>query len=155
HFVLDPIHKQLWRDGQRVALQPQPLAVLHQLVLHAGRVVPSAELLQHAWGSTHVSRATLKVCIRAIRIALADDSENPRYVETVGRQGYRFLVVGSVPSTQPNAASERPVVGRAAVLTQLEEWTARAQDGERQLVFVTGEPGIGKTTVVDLFVDRV
>src|SRR5262245_28585555 len=47
-FVLDPAHKQLWRDGQRVALQPQPLAVLHQLVLHAGRVVPSEDLLRHA-----------------------------------------------------------------------------------------------------------
>ena len=55
-FLLDPTHKQLWRGGERVTLQPQPLAVLHQLVLHAGRVVPSNDLLRHAWGSTHVSR---------------------------------------------------------------------------------------------------
>jgi predicted ATPase len=154
-FLLDASHKQLWQGAKRVALQPQPLAVLHQLVLNAGRVVPSDELLRHAWGGTHVSRTTLKVCIRAIRMALGDDSEKPRYVETVGRLGYRFLIVGAAPRPQPNAIPERAVVGRGAALAQLERCAARAQEGQRQLVFVTGEPGIGKTTVVDLFLERI
>ena len=153
-FLLDPTHKQLWRGGERVTLQPQPLAVLHQLVLHAGRVVPSDDLLRHAWGSTHVSRTTLKGCIRAVRIALGDDAERPRYVETVGRQGYRFLIVGSAPPAQRNADGGT-VVGRAAALAELERSAAQAQQGNRQLVFVTGEPGIGKTTIVDLVLDRI
>ena len=61
------------------------------------------------------------------------------------------------PTLQPGSAPPRPtawtapVVGREAELAQLSQWWARAQAGERHLVFVTGEPGIGKTTLVDAF----
>src|SRR5262249_56117348 len=101
-----------------------------------------------------VRRKTVKGWSRGVRIGLGDDAETARYVETVGRQGYRFLIVGSAPLAQRNA-DEGTVVGRAAPLAELERWAARAQQGDRQLVFVTGEPGIGKTTIVDLVLDRI
>src|SRR5262249_8371211 len=50
---------------------------------------------------------------------------------------------------------EGAVVGRAGPLAELERWAARAQQGDRQLVFVTGGPGVGKTTIVDLVLDRI
>src|SRR5262249_14259317 len=109
-----------------------------------------------AWNGTHVSRAALKVCVRAIRVALDDDAESPRYLETVGREGYRFLCGTVVPERHAaDGVDERPVVGRDGVVAQLVRWAARARQGHRQLVFDTGEPGIGKTTVVDLFLERV
>ncbi|HZR83409.1 MAG TPA: AAA family ATPase [Candidatus Binatia bacterium] len=154
-FRLDPTEMQLWRDGDPVTLQRQPMVVLVHLAANAGRVVSSDELLRLAWADAHVSRTTLKVCVRAIRVALGDDTAAPRYVETVGREGYRFLVGGSVPEPAPPAADARPVVGRDGVLVDLERRTARARAGERQLVLVTGEPGIGKTTVVDAFLERL
>jgi DNA-binding winged helix-turn-helix (wHTH) protein/predicted ATPase len=153
-FRLDPTHMRLWRGDEPIALQRQPLAVLQYLVANPGRVVPAAELLRHAWGGAHVSRTTLKVCVRAIRVALGDDAGDPRYLETVGREGYRFLVLGSLVQRDGNAG-DRPVVGRGAVLDRLERCAAAAQGGERQLVFVTGEPGIGKSTVVDQFARRI
>src|SRR5262245_9604713 len=90
-FRLDPSAKRLWRGAQAVALQAQPLAVLHYLVTHAGRVVPTEELLQEVWAGTHVTRTALKVCVHAIRVALEDTVATPRYLETVGRRGYRFV----------------------------------------------------------------
>ena len=89
------------------------------------------------------------MCIHEIRAALGDDAEAPQYIETVGRQGYRFL---SGPMRQaPAPASVGPVVGRRHEIAQLHQWYARAVGGERQFVVLSGELGIGKTTVVDLF----
>lgn len=66
-FRLDPSKKRLWRGEQEIELQPRPLAVLHYLVEHAGRVVPKEELLKQVWMGTYVTKTALKVCIRAIR----------------------------------------------------------------------------------------
>ena len=155
-FRLDPEQKRLWRGRSAIALQAQPFAVLHYLVTHAGRVVPSEEILRQAWGGAHVSRTALRVCVRAIRVALGDDASEPRYLETVGRNGYRFLLGAAVPAMDRDPGGERrPVVGREGAFRQLEDRAIRAGQGQRQLVFVTGEPGIGKTTVVDLFLERL
>jgi DNA-binding winged helix-turn-helix (wHTH) protein len=164
-FRLDPHKKRLWRGKREIALQPQPLAVLHYLVEHAGRVVPAAELLKEVWAGTYVTKTALKVCVRAIRVALGDDVEAPRYLETVGHLGYRFIGAGpgSAPRVQdsrrePILSPQHPpliVVGREAELEQLHGLLAKTRQGQRQVVFVTGEPGIGKTTVTDLFLERV
>jgi predicted ATPase len=158
-FRLDPVKKRLWREEQEIELQPRPLAVLHYLVEHPGRVVPKEELLKQVWVGTYVTKTALKVCVRAIRKALGEDAVAPRYIETVGQLGYRFLGAGErgeaeTPSAVARAGS-RPVVGRDREVDQLQGWLRHARSGVRQVVFVTGEPGIGKTTVVDLFLDKV
>lgn len=168
-FRLDPVQKRLWRGTQAIALQPQPLAVLHYLVTHVGRVVPAEELLKQVWAGTHVTKTALKVCIRAIRVALGDEATAARYVETVGRRGYRFI--GPLPSLQFVAPSSPPIlnplpplrlpqsaihiVGRDATLAQIHRILGQAETGRRQVMFLTGEAGIGKTTVVEVFLQQV
>ena len=103
----------------------------------------------------------LRVCIQEIRAALGDQFIAPTWIETVGRSGYRFI--GSVASSQDSVVSSldapptlnpqsrlSTVVGRDAGLAELRYWLDRAVSGERQLIFIMGEPGIGKTTLLSL-----
>jgi len=141
--------------------------VLCYLVEQAGQLVTKEELLKTLWPNVRVGDAVLKVCIREIRVALDDQAKAPQFIETVHRRGYRFIeevvssqqsVVNSPPpSTQSSALSPQhsALVGRDTELTQLHQWLAKAQNGERQIVFVTGEAGIGKTTVVEAFLDQL
>ena len=74
-------------------------------------------------------------------------ADAPRYLATVGRQGYRFLVGDDREVTPPLLA--RPLVGRQGEVETLQSWFQRAAQGARQFVLVSGEAGVGKTTVVD------
>jgi TolB-like protein/DNA-binding winged helix-turn-helix (wHTH) protein/tetratricopeptide (TPR) repeat protein len=92
-FELDLESLELSRDGAPVALQPQPAQVLAALAEHAGQMVSRQELEDLLWPrGTHVDREQgLNYCIRQIRLALGDDSQRPRFVETLPRRGYRFV----------------------------------------------------------------
>src|SRR5262245_27376411 len=151
-FRLEPPPGGLWRGDTMIALRPRSLAVLRYLVAHAGRLVTKAELRQHVWGGTHVSDTVLRVSVREIRAALDDAAGAPQYLETVGHQGYRFRVASDTEEPPPRTAG--PIVGRQPDVERLESWFQRAIYGTRQLVFVSGDVGIGKTTVVDLFLAR-
>ena len=100
-FRLDQEQGHLWRDEQIVALQPKPLAVLLYLAQRPGQVVNSKELLKSVWAGVYVTKAVVKECLRAIRGALGEDATAPQYIETVGREGYRFLApLLTTPSVQ-------------------------------------------------------
>ena len=86
-------------------------------------------------------------------MALGDAATAPRYLETVERQGYRFLGGGDLEGPPPLTAG--PLVGRQSEVEALAGWWQRAAHGTRQLVFVSGEAGVGKTTVVELFLARL
>jgi DNA-binding winged helix-turn-helix (wHTH) protein/predicted ATPase len=176
-FRLTRAPLRLWRGRREVKLQPRPLAVLGYLVEHADAVVSREELLHAVWKGTVVTPAALQVCVRAIRAALGDAVETPRYLATVGREGYQFI--GQVVSSQYSVDSRKTtesrsqesearipsfpsqhstlntqhsvLVGRDAELEQIYTLLGKALRGERQLVFITGEAGIGKTTLVDTF----
>src|SRR4029453_5181517 len=152
-FRLKAPEAPLWRGEQLIPLRPRTGAVLQYLATHPGRLVTKTELLQHVWAGMHVTDTVLRVCIREIRAALADAVDAPQYLQTVGRQGYQWLVSGDGAAV-PLAAA-RPIVGRQAEVEALERWFARAATGERQLVFLSGEGGIGKTTVLDLWLSRL
>src|SRR5262245_26445974 len=152
-FRLETTQARLWRGEQAIPLRPRTGAVLQYLATHPGRLVTKTELLQHVWGPTHVTDTVLRVCIREIRVALADTAEAPQYLQTVGRQGYQWLVSGDGAAV-PLAAA-RPIVGRQAEVEALTRWFARAVTGERQLVFLSGEGGIGKTTVIDQWLTQL
>ena len=154
-FQLDTVKKRLWKGEQEIRLRPMAAAVLQTLLEHAGDVMPKEDLLKRVWAGTYVTKTALKVCIREIRQALGDTVVTPHYIETVGQQGYRF--VGRT-DRKPTAASfvgappqDGPIVGRAQDVALLSQWLAEANRGVRQCVFLTGEAGIGKTTLVDLF----
>src|SRR5262245_59883529 len=168
-FRLDPGNARLWRESQVIKLRPKSFAVLRYLLERPGQLVTKEELLNAVWPNTYVSDALVKDSILEIRKALGDDPRAPQFVETVHRRGYRWLA--SLRSASPVPSSEFKVqssslapspqhlpptlVGREAELRQLHQWLGKALDGKRQIVFVTGEPGIGKTTVVEAFLERI
>lgn len=144
--------------------------------MHGGAVVTKEELL-----STVVGEEALTSCLWRLRRALQDDAERPRYIATVHRIGYRFI--GHIGSRQPAVVKRKPatsssqeseaqspsfpsqpselstrhslLVGRDAELAQLHHVFEKALHGQRQMVFVTGEAGIGKTALVEAFLQRL
>jgi predicted ATPase/DNA-binding winged helix-turn-helix (wHTH) protein len=152
-FRLDVTQGQLWQGEQSIPLRRRSLAMLRYLAEHPGRLVTKAELRQHVWAGTHVTDTVLRVCVQEIRAALGDAAVAPKYLETVGRQGYRFLVDDDREVAPPLLTG--PVVGRQGEVDTLASWFQRAAQGARQLVLVSGEAGAGKTTVVDVWLARL
>jgi DNA-binding winged helix-turn-helix (wHTH) protein len=167
-FRLDPDNACLWHGTQARPLTPKAFAVLSHLVTHPDRLVTKDELFDTLWPDTVVSEAALRVCIGELRKALGEAARTPRCIATVARRGYRFLApvtrqepsagVVSTPTTPrppAPAAPAGPLVGREAVLARLHTAWAQAGQGVRQVCFVTGEAGIGKTAVVEAFAAQV
>ena len=92
-YELDSRSGKLLRDGWPVKIQPQPLRVLTVLVEHRGEIVSHEQLRERIWGeATFVEfDQGLHYCIRQIRVALRDDASKPAYIETLPKQGYRFI----------------------------------------------------------------
>jgi DNA-binding winged helix-turn-helix (wHTH) protein/tetratricopeptide (TPR) repeat protein len=165
-FRLDPGNACLWRGTKAIRLTPKAFAVLECLVECHGQLVTKDVLLDRVWPATAVGDAVLKVCVREIRKALRDRVSAPRFVATVHRRGYRFIagVTDVDPRPDRDAASRSPagpgrapahLVGRDSALDRLQRAIEAAWRGARQIVFVTGEPGIGKTGVVEASLARV
>lgn len=170
-FILDVDNASLHLGRQPRRLRPKAFDMLRYLVERPGQLVTKEELFHALWPNIIVNAATLTGCIRELRTVLKDDAKQPRFIETIPTRGYRFI--GKVISTQssvisreqdkpkakrgtvfpaPHSQPPPPVlVGRAAELAALQQWLDKARHGERQVVFVTGEPGIGKTTLVETF----
>ncbi len=157
-FRFDARTGQLWRDGSELKLAPRAAAVLHALVERAQEILTKQELFERVWGGMAVSDDALTSCIQELRNALGDDARRPSIIETRHRRGYRLMVpVGSI--TQRTAVSQARaiprLVGRAAELAELARGFDEASAGRRQLLFVTGEPGIGKSTLADAFLEQL
>jgi DNA-binding winged helix-turn-helix (wHTH) protein len=165
HFVFAPFRldvpgERLWREGQVVALRPKSFQILSYLVEHAQRLVRKEELLSRLWGDVAVSDAVLKTSLKEIRRALGDSAQRPRFVETAHRLGYRFIALVTNENDTALGARDRsttriksPLIGREAELQCLERAFERARSGQRQVVFVSGEPGIGASSLSRTFLD--
>src|SRR5215813_5273983 len=161
-FYLDVGNERLWRGPEALHLTHKAFAVLRYLAEHAGQLVTKDELLEVVWSQTHVSEAALAVCIREIRQAVGDHPRTPRCIETVHGRGYRFMapvtIADRLPAAPPPLVPPAPpplLVGREVESAQMQRWWAKAVQGERQVAFVTGEAGIGKTTLAAAFIARV
>ena len=177
-YRLDLPNQQLWQGEQSVRLTGKAFAVLSYLVSHPGQLVSQDDLFQAAWPDAVVRYWTLASAIKELRKALSDKAKAPQYIETVHRRGFRFIASLTVSQPDPSQASHNfssqprrvppvsapplpvspaapPVVGREAELEQLHDWLEKVLAGVRQIVFVTGEPGIGKTAVVEIFIRRI
>lgn len=151
-FRFDLANEQLFRGEQLLQIRPKNLAVLRYLVERAGQVIRKDDLIKMIWGK-YESEGALKQSIFQLREQLEDDAEEPRFIETVPR-GYRFIA--EIKRWLPQEIPLPPnFVGRAEELRQLQHWSEQAKRGERQIVFVTGEPGIGKTTLLDAIVAQL
>ena len=159
-FRLDLTNECLWCGQERRALRSKTFAVFRQLLEQPGQLVTKEALLETVWPDAYVSDAALTVCIREIRQALGDDPKTPRFIETVHRRGYRFIgdlsqPVAAEPTPTPVPPPAPTVVGRTNELEQLHAWWTHAQHGTRQIGFIDGEPGIGKTTLVETFLGQL
>ena len=96
-FELNPRTGELRKHGVKVKLQEQPLQILTLLLEHAGEVITREDLQKRLWPeNTHVDfDNAINSAVRKLREALGDSSENPRFVETLARRGYRFIAPAS------------------------------------------------------------
>ena len=99
-FELSLATGELRKRGLRIALQEQPLRILTALVERPGEVVSREALCQRLWpdGTFVDFEHSLNAAVRRLRTALGDDVAVPRFIETVHRRGYRFLVVNRAPA---------------------------------------------------------
>jgi len=161
-FRLDLESGELRKNGSCVRLPPQPFRILVLLANRAGHVVTREEIQKQVWGDeTFVDfEKSLNSCIKQIRAALADDAENPRYVETLPKRGYRFIASvtfdgnGHQPALAAAPAEEvppAPTMARrgwlvaavavtlvaAAGLALWQPWRPRLSFQERDWVLIT------------------
>lgn len=102
-FEADLKAGELWKSGRRIKLQTQPFKVLTVLLQSAGDVVSREELQRRVWGPDVVVdfEHSLSSAVKKVREALSDDAENPRFIETLSKRGYRFIApVSAVPDGQ-------------------------------------------------------
>ena len=90
-FTLDLKRRGLYREGERIHLTSKPLEVLIFLVHNRSRLVEKKELLDAVWNGVFVTEDNLVQAIIEIRRALRDNKNDPHFIETVPRQGYRFV----------------------------------------------------------------
>ena len=111
-FELDTRAGELRKDGRRVKLQEQPFRMLQVLLERPGEVVTRDELRQRLWpAGTFVDfDNSLSTVVNKVRAALGDAAESPRFVETLGRRGYRFIAPMGAPPIPPPVAPP-PVEG--------------------------------------------
>ncbi len=155
-FQFDSHRPRLYRNGEPILLPPKSLAVLCALLQKPGQLVERDELLRTVWGESFIEDANLTVAISTLRKTLRHNGDQPM-IETISRLGYRFTAVvrqsGKLhqhPRISIPALS-RNVVGREKELTSLRHGLDSARNGRGSMLCITGEPGIGKTTVVEDF----
>ncbi len=159
--MLDALNESLWKGSEKIRLRPKTFAFLQYLIARPGQLVTKDQLLSVLWQNCHVGDEALKHCVAEIRKALNDSAETPRFIETVHRRGYRFIgeMGQDLQGVDSNWRDRKPdfsacqLVGRTSELAQLDQYLEKAMEGVRQVIFVTGEQGIGKTALVDAFLN--
>jgi DNA-binding winged helix-turn-helix (wHTH) protein/tetratricopeptide (TPR) repeat protein len=161
-FELDEANASLLCEGSPVALPPTPFAVLCALARKPGSLITKHALLDEVWGHRFVSDSVLKSVITKLRTTLQDDARQPRFIETVSRRGYRFVASLVDTASRPAAAAVgagplqvASFTGRAEALARLRSNWELACGGRRSVVWVAGEPGIGKTTLIEHFIAQL
>ena len=116
-FEVDFVSGELRRQGRRIHLQEQPLAILEMLLGQPGEVVSREELAARLWpdGAFVERDEGLNTAVKRLRDALGDSASSPRFVETLPRRGYRFIApverIGPSPPWPPSPSSPPPSQG--------------------------------------------
>ncbi|HET8938363.1 MAG TPA: AAA family ATPase, partial [Polyangiales bacterium] len=156
-FELDEARLELRRSGVDIAIQARVLRALIYLVRHRDRVVLKDELCDAVWQDIVVSDAALAQVIMHVRKALGDEGEQQTLVKTVRGRGFRFIadvqeLAPPAVATMPIAPARQPspaLVGRSCELQRLLLACDGALQGRGQCLLVAGEPGIGKSSLVE------
>ena len=119
-FELDLRAGELRRDGAKpVRLPEQPFLILTMLLEHPGQVVSREEIRKKLWPNDTIVEFehSISAAMNRLRQALGDSADNPRYIETLARRGYRLLVpvewVDGAAGVGPGLAPDRPTQGSA------------------------------------------
>jgi DNA-binding winged helix-turn-helix (wHTH) protein/tetratricopeptide (TPR) repeat protein len=144
---------ELQRAGALQHVEPQVFEVLAYLIRHRDRLVTKQELMDQVWHDRFISDSAITSRIKAARRATGDDGERQNVIRTVHGRGYRFVAEVAQPVSRPDPAetARAGFVGRNAELGALWGSLAAAESGSRQLLLISGEPGIGKTAIVEAF----
>jgi len=100
-FEVDFLSRELRKYGMRIRLEEKPYQIMQLLIENAGQVVKRQMLCERLWPDTHVSfDHSLNTAVNKLRDLLGDSAQNPRFVETVPRRGYRFIAPVSKPMAE-------------------------------------------------------
>ena len=160
-FHFDGRTGQLWREGSEVKLTPRAAAVLQMLAERSRQLVTKQELFDRLWTGLAVGDDALTSCIQELRAAIGDDARRPCYIETRHRRGYRLLVHATPIDCDAVTPAGAAIPGRLQLVGRVREFGIlarcfqRAGLRQRQVVFITGEPGIGKSSLADAFLQRL
>lgn len=135
-FEADATGGALMRDGVRVKIQEQPFRVLVSLLNKAGEIVTREELRQELWpDGTYVDfDGSLNAILKKLRAAIDDDSDNPRFIETIPRRGYRFIAPVSVKKAAPVALSRESDARNEA--DRATSWTTKIVPNHRPGILI-------------------
>jgi DNA-binding winged helix-turn-helix (wHTH) protein/tetratricopeptide (TPR) repeat protein len=174
-LVVDFDARNLLEGQRRIALTERAFSLLEVLLAHPGKLLTKRDLMQRVWGDACVEESNLTVTVSTLRKALREGDDGP-HIETVARKGYRWVAplleipasAGAWPAAgaygvdRPAASSMRAaqpppeiVVGRQRELAELAAALDRATAGRGQLVLISGEAGMGKTTLLHAFLEGV
>src|SRR5882672_11383188 len=153
-FEFDPRAGELRKQGMKIKLQGQPIEILTLLLEHPGDIVTREKLQKKLWPSdTFVDfEHSLNAAIKRLRDALDDSADNPRYIETMARRGYRFVApverLGAVPARL--RAARWAGIGGVAVVALLAALVAFNVGGWRERIFGRGRKPIQSIAVLPL-----
>jgi DNA-binding winged helix-turn-helix (wHTH) protein len=163
-FELDTSLYELRRAGRRVPLEPRAFDVLLHLIANRDRVVSKEELLDSVWGDRFVSEAAVTTVLRSVRIAIGDGGREQRLIRTLYRRGYQFVGELVQAAAELDSPSDIALPARLAVSTGLgfagredertaltDVWKDVLATRQRRVVLVSGEAGIGKTSLCSVF----
>lgn len=179
-FRVDAQERALLRDGEAVPLTQKAFDVLLALLEQSGHVVGKEELIRRVWPDSFVEEGNLSQNVYTLRKILGVKEDGEPYIQTVPRRGYRFVGevkaergpvhAGAAQAAQAAApdreylpyalAPEKPwaetdaFVGREPELEALQRLLEGAVAGRGRIVFISGEPGQGKTSLSNEFLDR-
>ncbi len=148
-FELDEVDARLTCEGQSVPIPPRPFAVLCALARRPGHLVTKGDLLDAVWGHRFVTDSVLKSAISDVRAALQDDPKQPRYIETVSRRGYRFIVPPAstgAPRRHADDDAGKPDHPTLAALTALCRGDATLADLIRRVAATLEREGLATNT---------
>ena len=149
---------RLWNGDLPIELRPKPWELMRYMAGKPGELLSKQELIDAIWPDSFVSESSLNQVIKELRKALGDDARSPRFIETVHRRGFRLLTPEdrlASAAHEEQADSVAPLCGRSSELEIMQDALKTAGSGRMQLVFLTGEAGIGKTSLVRRLLDQL
>ena len=158
-FELDVELYELRRDGERLAVERRVVDLLLYLVRNRARVISREEFLDGVWPDVTVRARIVDQMIYEARKAMGDDANAPRIIQTVRGRGWLLVaeVIESALRRWPQGSlppGEIPFVGRKEELEALEAALDAGRDQRGSMVLITGEPGIGKSRLIEEFAER-